>query len=200
MKIIVLTSPEFLPGECGILGDLLLHGADGIHLRKPGCSKEQMEQLIEGIPVELRQRLTLHEHFDLHSPYNVGGIHLNKRNPQPPADYHGRLSCSCHTLEEVAEQSMSMDYVFLSPIFDSISKHGYMAGFSHEELQEASRKGIIGRKTIALGGISKSRIPLVKGMGFGGIAVLGDVWQGYRNPADREKILRHFDLLRDATR
>jgi thiamine-phosphate pyrophosphorylase len=66
--------------------------------------------------------------------------------------------------------------VTLSPVFDSISKAGYNAGFSYEAITDALEKGIIDNKVVALGGISSSNIASVTDLGFGGVAVLGTVW------------------------
>ena len=68
------------------------------------------------------------------------------------------------------------DYVFLSPVFDSISKAGYKAGFSMEELQEASSRGIIDEKVVALGGVTFDSIPYLKRLGFGGAAMIGSIY------------------------
>ena len=69
----------------------------------------------------------------------------------------------------------------MSPIFVSISKHGYTAAYSHDELKEAFAKGIIDKKVIALGGITPKHIPWLETLGFGGAALLGHVWQQAKN-------------------
>ena len=88
-----------------------------------------------------------------------------------------KLSASCHSIEEVAERKLKCDYVFMSPIFDSISKQGYKSAFSQTDIENAAKSGVIDDSVIALGGISWDRIPLVEAMGFGGAALLGDVWK-----------------------
>ena len=70
-----------------------------------------------------------------------------------------------------------MDYVFLSPIFDSISKRGYRSQFSLTELQKAAAEGIIDSKVVALGGITKDKLPLLQSLHFGGAAMLGAIWE-----------------------
>ena len=73
-------------------------------------------------------------------------------------------------------KEVSKDYVFLSPIFDSISKVGYHAAFAPDLLNRAAEEKIIDRKVIALGGINAENIELVKQWNFGGVALLGDIW------------------------
>ena len=76
-----------------------------------------------------------------------------------------------------------MDYLFLSPIFQSISKEGYGNGFPWYELEEARERGFINPKVFALGGIDASHIRQLKGLGFGGAVVLGALWGKINNPA-----------------
>jgi thiamine-phosphate pyrophosphorylase len=68
------------------------------------------------------------------------------------------------------------DYLFLSPIFDSISKSGYRSAFSNVELQEASDMGIIDEKVIALGGVTLDKIAYLKKLKFGGVAMVGGIY------------------------
>ena len=91
---------------------------------------------------------------------------------------------SCHTLEEVSRNKLKSDYVFLSPIFDSISKQGYHAAFTEETLRQAHHAGIIDKQVIALGGITPTNARKALSLGFGGVAVLGDIWQS-ENPVAR---------------
>ncbi len=78
--------------------------------------------------------------------------------------------------------------MFLSPVFDSISKPGYGSRFSTEELREAAGKGLINAKVYALGGVDPSRFAELEALGFGGVALLGAAWQ----PVDREKFRLQF--------
>ncbi len=198
MKIIVLTHPEFLPDEAEALTCLLDQGLDRLHLRKPGCSEAQLEALIRQLPAGHYGRISLHDHFPLQARYHLGGIHLNSRNPRPPQDFKGTVSRSCHTLEEAAHYGTLTDYHFLSPIFDSISKQGYRAGFSEAQLRQASAEGILTDKTIALGGVSADKLPLLHTLGFGGAAFLGDIWHGYHSAASLPALLHHFEKLLNA--
>ena len=64
----------------------------------------------------------------------------------------------------------------LSPVFNSISKKGYCAAFSEDEIVAARAKGIIDEKVFALGGIRFALLDKIKSMGFGGAMILGDAW------------------------
>ncbi|MCD8284977.1 MAG: thiamine phosphate synthase [Prevotellaceae bacterium] len=175
-KTVVITLPRFFEGEAERITSLLLEGkADLVHIRKPGSKREDVERLLQAIPSELRPRLTLHDHFGLRD--SVGGLHLNSRNASAPEGWQGRLSRSCHSLEEVAQIKAQYDYVSLSPVFDSVSKQGYLSAFTAEQIAKARREGIIDERVFALGGIRFSMLEAVKAMGFGGAMILGDAWR-----------------------
>ena len=194
MKWITITSPEFLSGEATFISKLFSQGLDLLHLRKPEASLKGYKQLLLQIPEQWHSRIVLHEHFELAEEYKLHGIHLNRRCSVAPNAFHGSISCSCHTIEEVITQKESKDYVFLSPIFDSISKVGYHAAFSPTLLKQAAVENVIDEKVIALGGITAKNIPLVKEWHFGGVALLGDIWKRMSDP-QVDEYLNHIRTL-----
>ena len=188
MRIAVTgTEPRHDEGEW--IATILREGWDAVHLRHPAASLSEMRRLIESVPQQLHSRLRLHGHFELINEFNVGGLHLNRRCPAPPANYRGGLSRSCHTVEEIAEADSHLEYVTLSPVFDSISKPGYTAAFSDYELEsiETFSSPIV----IALGGVTPERIDFIRRSGFGGYAVLGYLWAA-SGQQDLEHRLRQF--------
>lgn len=128
------------------------------------------------LPTEYLERIVTHEHFQLASYRNLKGIHLNGRNPIAPAGFTGHISRSCHSLEEVSKYKTTCDYVFLSPIYDSISKEGYSSAYTSDTLQKARQAGIIDAKVMALGGVTAERFSEISSSGFGGAVLLGDIW------------------------
>lgn len=177
MEWIVITSPGFLQGEADFIDRLFIHGLDRLHLRKPGADIGECRRLLDGISREWLPRIVVHDNFGLCREYGLGGVHLNGRNPMAPPNHEGSVSRSCHSLEEISRYKGVCDYLTLSPIFNSISKQGYMAAFEPEQLAAARDSGLIDRRVIALGGVTLENIPRVKELGFGGVAILGDVWQ-----------------------
>ncbi|WP_434504316.1 thiamine phosphate synthase [Prevotella sp.] len=176
MKIIVITTPNFIKGEESIIPHLLQLGVDIVHIRKPSATREQLALLLDSLPKWCYDRLVVHDCLELANEYHLRGIHLNRRNHTIPDNFTGSLSMSCHSLEEVEIKKDMAEYVFLSPIFNSISKSGYNSAFSKEELHNAMKQGTIDHKVIALGGVSAVNIDTVKDLGFGGAALLGDIW------------------------
>ena len=194
MKWIVITPPQFLPNEATFINLMFTHGLDVLHLRKPHASATDCEQLLQQIDSQWLPQVVVHDHFDLCRQYELMGVHLNQRNPQPPIQHQGSISRSCHSLSEVKQYSATCQYVTLSPIFNSISKQGYQAAFSQQALTEATQQGIVNDKVIALGGISLDNIAIIKQYGFGGAALLGDVWQRIND----KNIDRYLCKLRQA--
>lgn len=176
MKWIVFTSPEFLSGEGDFINRLFDCGLDRLHFRKPGAAVHDCEQLIEKIDSKWRDRVVVHDNFELCRKWHLGGVHLNSRNPVAPSSHTGTVSRSCHSIEEVERYKPECDYLTLSPVFNSVSKQGYMAAFTRGRLLEARDGGIIDDKVMALGGITLQNIRKARELGFGGVAMLGDVW------------------------
>ena len=89
-------------------------------------------------------------------------------------------------------------YSWQAAIFDSISKNNYSSAYSGSQLMQASKTGIIDRKVIALGGIQSNNIRHVKELGFGGAAVLGDIWNRFDsfNTVSYKSIIDHFKKLK----
>ena len=176
MYLIIITEPQFTDNEAAIIAQLLHWGTDLVHLRKPEGSADELAKLIEAIPTAYHNRLVLHDHFDLATHFTLHGLHLNRRNCVLPPHHKGTVSQSCHTLDEVKACKTKCDYVFLSPVFNSISKQGYASAFTLKALSEAKKQSIIDQNVLALGGITAANIDKVKHYGFGGVALLGDIW------------------------
>lgn len=197
MKLIVITTPEFMNGEETVINRLFEAGLESLHLRKPESGENEMRSFIEKINPEFYDRITLHEHFRLADLYGIGGIHLNRRNHDIPSGYKGRISESCHSIDEIKAKKGQRDYLFLSPIYDSISKKGYESGFTKEKLTEALKNGIIDNSVIALGGVTSENIHELKELGFGGAAVLGYLWNKPSGTVTDEYVRTLKSLLKE---
>ena len=197
MKLIIITLEDIIENEAYILNRLFEEGLLILHLRKPLSTEQEVYCLISQINVEYHNRIVLHDHFSLVNSFNLKGVHLNSRNENCPDKVLSSVSRSCHSIE-CLELSDNFDYVFLSPVFDSISKSGYNHAFTVEQLTEAKNQKIITKKVIALGGINTETIPQVANYGFGGVAVLGGLWLNFkadRNETNLLKRFNHFQLI-----
>lgn len=192
-KLIAITLPDFFPEEAGIINSLFEAGLERLHVRKPYSDCEALKSLLENIAPENYSRIVLHDHFDLAKELLLGGIHLNRRNSEVLQGFNGTLSRSCHSIAELEESPL--DYLFLSPVFPSISKSGYGDGFSLERLKEAAEEGIITKRVYALGGICAGTIPLLRNIPFGGVAVLGALWGTSHGLDAKRHLIELLDVL-----
>lgn len=177
MLKIAVTLPTVICGEVAIIRHLLADGFDVIHLRKPQADIDYCRALLRELTPAERSKIVVHDYSELYYEFGLRGIHLNKNISALPADYSGSRTRSCHSFEEVTMYKDECDYLFLSPIFDSISKQGYRSAFSHEELTWASQRGIIDSKVVALGGVTADKIDYLTALHFGGVALSGAVYR-----------------------
>lgn len=174
MRTIVITPEDIIHGEAAKIHSMLDCGVWRIHIRHPKATTGQLAEIIENIPVDKRQRVSIHDHFELAEPMGIGGLHLNSRNSKVPAGFKGLISRSCHSIEEL-DMYPELDYLFLSPVYDSISKTGYKAHFSNDELAAAR----LGSRVFALGGVRPRHFTELQQLGFGGAAMLGAAWKPF---------------------
>ena len=177
MKAIAITPPVPVGAEASILSAMLEEGWWRVHLRHPGATVETYAAILADIPAGLLERVTVHDHFALLSPRFPGiGIQENSRQSIPAGSRLEGCSVSrgMHGVDEALECT-DVDYVTLSPIFDSISKQGYRSPFSDEDLRRLDGARV---EVMALGGVDIERIPLLARYNFGGFAMLGAIpWQ-----------------------
>ncbi|MFA6868972.1 MAG: thiamine phosphate synthase [Bacteroidales bacterium] len=195
LKIIVISPPGFINEEINALHLLFENGVHYFHLRKPEADKKSYAAFLKQIKPDFQKHIIIHNYFDLCKEYEIKGIHLNSSYKSLPDINCQHKSRSCHSLEEVIIQKPFYDYLFLSPIFDSISKKGYHSAFSDSELMFANEKQIVDNNVIALGGVNQRTISSVSTYGFGGAAVLGYLWDDFMKTQNFNTLLKRFLLL-----
>ena len=148
---ILFSYPEKLQNENELINNEMAKNLwDKFHLRKPSWSEEKMMGLFNSLNKEAKKKTVIHQNF----------------------------KGSCHSFEEVNELDGKLEYCFLSPVFDSISKQGYEANFNEEELR-SFLKNERGIKVIGLGGVTENNYQELLDLGFDGGAFLGAVWFKY---------------------
>jgi thiamine-phosphate pyrophosphorylase len=183
-ELIVISAPGTIPGEPKKITALFKAGLKVFHLRKPGISKSSLEQIILSIPSRYHPRIVIREHFQLLEKYNLRGIHLTERVRKKGMAQRIKdktFSASLHALTDAFLLRDQFDYVFISPVFDSISKSKLKQKFELEIVRtfmnEYRRLPGKNAKIIALGGIHKKNVKSVRKAGFNGAAVLGSIWK-----------------------
>ena len=187
MKLIIVTAPENKPEDAQHIQELFNAGLESLHLRKPDQEKNDFENILKQLPPSLYKRIVIHSHYKLIEKYNLKGIHLTewfireaglqevKELIAIAKQRRLSVSGSFHSIEDLENLQLKLDYVFLGPVFDSISKEGYKSKISMSNaaafLQKRKRLEIF-----AIGGISNDNIKSLKTAGFDGAALLGSIW------------------------
>lgn len=197
MKLVVMTQPTFFVEEDKILTSLFDEGLECLHLYKPDAAPMYSERLLTLLPEEYYSKVVVHGNYYLKEEYKLRGIHIDNENAPAPKGYKGKISRSCTHLDQLKEAKRNADYVFLKYIFDSQSEPDQKASFTMEQLQEASRRGLIDRHVYALGGMNLDNVKLAKDLGFGGVVISGDIWNRFNihQELDYQALIDHFGKL-----
>lgn len=199
-RLLLISPSATTAGELPTLVRLFEAGLPTFHLRKPGASTSEIDAYLQALPPQYLGRVVLHGQYELAQRYPVGGLHLpasartiwpaQARLRQPGHS----LSTALHSLAELRQHRRRYDYVFLSPIFDSISKQGYGQAFAltevQQQLQQLQQRKHYVPQVVALGGITTDNIAQVRAAGFAGAAVLGSVWQAADSVAAWQQLWR----------
>ncbi|HZG00353.1 MAG TPA: thiamine phosphate synthase [Chitinophagales bacterium] len=188
MKIIVVSPEKELLEEHGLVQEMFRLGLQVYHVRKPKYSTEKLRSYLEKFDKRFRDRLVIHTHHELAIPYKVKGVHLTERHRKKLkfkswitmqwVRYRRpdiQVSTSFHVIQSILKNyNPKYRYVFLNPIFDSISKIGYKSTFNEHSLRDALQKTKY--KVIAMGGVTHDNIDKVADMGFAGFSLAGTLW------------------------
>ncbi len=178
LKISVISSPNPKEDEAALITDLLESGLERFHLRKPKCKAQKLASILNEIPHELHPKIVIHRNHELLKDYNLGGYHHRAEEKLKPCP-KGTRSRSLHKVHELLVENEVLDYVFIGPVFSSVSKAGYKAKMSLSSLSAALEKLDSQAKrplVYALGGIRKNKLPAILETGFDGVALLGSIW------------------------
>ena len=186
-KLIIITPEKNHSSEFGLIATLFENGLQLLHLRKPQATENELRDYLKQIPKKFYKKIVIHSHYKLVKEFNLKGAHLTEKarkvkrlNPSLKI-----ISTSFHTTTGILKSRRKYEYVFLSPVFDSISKKGYKSNFNLEDLKPFLKKN---KNVVALGGVNTTNIKIVKQVGFSGATVIGAIWQN-KNPVKSYKEL-----------
>lgn len=178
-KVLIFSAPSAVQNEMNIFTQMLnLNNNILLHFRRK-IEHSQDEYVIEYLSHLYPQRIVLHQNYQWAEQYPVKGIHLPQKEYAHYEKWHKKyriISTSFHTLDEIQNNIFDFEYVFLSPIFQSISKKDYKPVITQKEIKNflSEYKKI---PIIALGGCMPKHIPFLQELGFMGVAFLGAVWE-----------------------
>lgn len=183
----ILTPEKDLPNEIPTIAHMLeVNNYFLLHIRKPTYNDFNYQQYLEAIPSSHHHRIVLHGAYHLLPQYSLHGAHLNttKREDKTTLQYlnataPNKLSTSFHSWGEIQENQYPYQFVFISPLFDSISKSGYQARINPAHITHLRTNMNISYcpNIIALGGINAAHLPKLATLGYNGAAMLGYIWQ-----------------------
>jgi len=176
-RLLVVSHPDPVPDEARIWQALLEQGLARLHVRKPGWSDAAVARLLDQVPERYLSRLVIHHRPELVSNYPVGGLHVGYPFlPKVPTSTlrptKSTLSCSVHSWSEATEALGYCNYLLLSPVWDSVSKPGYLQNAALREVPPALQ----GQPIFALGGITEHNVLDTLRLGYFGAALLGYLW------------------------
>lgn len=180
MKTVVITAETFLKDEIEHIEELFDAGLQRLHIRKPFADSNRIKRFIGSINSSFHNRIIVHKHTELIHYFNLAGVHVNRSQFKSLRMPFGIVSTSVHAQAELEELDRQEGQLFISPVYDSISKKGYLGNCELLSLGRHARKGTL----IALGGINDQNIQKVKEHGFDGAALLGYIWES-DNPLKR---------------
>lgn len=207
MKLIVISSSHTLENESKIVTQLFEAGLETFHLRKHRLSTRNMKEFINGIPKHFHNRIVIHSHHNLARSFNLKGIHLTKSHKKHKFKtwltlklIHLKnpkiiISTSFTTIGELLDVTHEnrYDYVFLSPVFDSLSSR-FQGGFTEYSLKSALEK--TKKNVVARGGIDVSAIEKAHHIGFKGLAFYSSIWKKKDPIEEFNKIVEKFQELK----
>ena len=209
MKLIVCSKPDTISDEPKLVQEMMSVGLTHFHLRKPTFSKEKLKSWLEQLSIEEQEKIVLHSHWSLATQFPLRGLHfgasiLKDMQPKEQQDWWSyakkkelTISSSVHNQEEINRLPLGLDYVWLSPIFESISKAGYHSAYSTPQV-DAWTKEMQERKqttVFALGGVTASHLKELRQRGFNGAVVVGTVWKDIRGLKDKEILKQRIEQL-----
>ncbi|MCX8080169.1 MAG: thiamine phosphate synthase [Bacteroidia bacterium] len=173
--MILITKDIFFDGETDLLNRFLEYDIY-VHVRKPMAAEKQLRIFLDKLNSEHFHKISIHYFHELASEYGLGGLHFStkNRNDYNPITYNNkRISFSLHARDERVSLPDKTSYVFISPVWDSISKKGY-----HSAGIDPFAFKIPGNiKKVALGGVDVHNLQKTLKLGFDDVAVCGAVWE-----------------------
>jgi thiamine-phosphate pyrophosphorylase len=188
--MIVITNPIAIRNEIQVIHSLFAEGLSLLHIRKPDFSEAEMQSFVFAIGLEYRERLVLHSHHYIAEDFGISHVHFTEEKakilslPVRLLKPITSISTSAHSIETFNLLKNNFDYAFLSPVYPSISKPGYVSETNH--LETIKKRTNFNTKIIALGGMYDENIQEALENGFDDVALLGTIWNS-KNPLENFK-------------
>jgi len=200
MKLAVVTHPSNLDNEHQILERMIRHGLKYLHVRKPKFTRDQMIDYLNGFSDESLEKIIIHSHHSLALSMNLKGIHLTEKHRDNSFGVWKKfnlfrirhrnmyITTSLHKLKEINQSVERYNYVFFSPVFESISKEDHSPSYSLASIYDALHHTKV--KVFALGGVDDTQLTKCYDARFKGVALSGYLWNA-------EDPVKNFDRVKE---
>jgi thiamine-phosphate pyrophosphorylase len=190
MKLILISPSERKDSEIPFLLNMFEQGLPTYHLRKTKFSTHELKKFIAEIPEKFHKRIVIHTHHKLAMEFDLKGIYISRTHKKRKTRLWLRLkwfkfrknklqvSVTFRNTEDLFDNGSEYNYVFLSPIFDSLSGN-FQAGFFDYNLKATLKTAQY--EVIARGGVSIDKIQKAHELGFSGAAFYSGIWKA-KNP------------------
>jgi thiamine-phosphate pyrophosphorylase len=204
MKVILISPAQQQDSEIGILLNIFEHGLPTYHVRKKTFSTRQLKEYLEEIPEKYHNRIVIHSHHELALKFNLKGIYISRSHKKRKMKLwfwkkwlklrrkQLEISTMLRNIEGVLEYIPRYDYIFLSPVFDSLSGN-FQSAFSDYNLIPTLKNSKY--KVIARGGVSVNNIERAHKLGFAGIAFYTSIWKADSPLKEFMKVKEKFEEL-----
>ena len=141
----------------------------------------------------------IHSHYELFETFKIRGVHFTENSKGQIRSYEKvqcKKSLAVHELSDLKCVDNSIDYVFLSPLFSSVSKAGYSKQWNFESIK-AELSEYRNFKVMALGGITLDNVKQVKELGFDDFALLGSIWEPVKSGCELSHVIEIFNRFQN---
>ncbi|MDA0691953.1 MAG: thiamine phosphate synthase [Nitrospinae bacterium] len=159
-------------------------GVRAVQLREKDLSTEELLKLAQKVKLATEKygaKLFINERADIAHQTGAEGVHLTEASA--PVEKVRKnfpnllIGVSTHSLESARQAELGgADFITFSPIYETPSKKEFGPPQGLDRLQEVCRE--IKIPVLALGGISKDRVPPVLDQGAFGVALISGIWNG----------------------
>lgn len=196
MQIALFTNPEEIQNEAEILHQMAELSIDYIVLRKPLNDTDYLLAFTEQLSPLVLSKLIVSD-IEVFNQFKVKGFHFSRtfiknktitvlQNLKNSIQQNNQISSiSCHNIQTLETLDNDYDLVFISPVFNSISKENEPSRWDIDELKTFLIKPKTKTNFLALGGVNFENIKKIKETGFDGVGILGYIWTKEGEPLER---------------
>ncbi len=186
MKLVIFSTSDRSLSEAREVTQMFEEGLKSFHLKKSGFESHEMEEYIKSIPSKYHKYIVLHSNHKLRKTFRLGGLHLSRTHRKKRYNTWWKMfklrkfsrkmkfTRTFSKLSTLTSNKKKYSYVFLGPIYQSISKLGHSGNFGNRSLKKYI--AVCKPPVFALGGITPDKFEECKELGFEGVGLLGYIW------------------------